>query len=321
MRTLLSLPIVGAQAGRSDLEAILLGFRDSIGSLFTSVGTDDVYNDVANGEITILRQSTAPTGLNFSTDVGTLWDDDDGNRWWWSGVNWVAFVINQRPIFPGSATLAAYDLHAREVLNESEIRLYSRATAPSSPLDASIWRDTSAGNAIKYYNGTTWITFTDANIIADANAMLDAADLVSDGYTRIFYRIGEPTIVGNIRQGSRWYDRGDWYKLHVADSSGEFVLGEADRVFLDTDLIKVGRGLMNITGANTLNTQAVTFATPFPDTGPIPTVIVVPRDTTHATAMIRMTVEDATVTRAGFVLQCVRTTDNNTNYQYVAFAV
>ena len=86
-----------------------------------------------------------------------------------------------------------------------------------------------------------------------------------------------------------------------------------------TGFVKTGLKTINVSAINTLNTGSVTFTTPFPASGPVPTVMLTLNNITSGTAMVRVSV--ANVTRSGFDIQIVRTVGaGNTDINWLAIA-
>src|SRR6478609_3969464 len=164
-----------------------------------SDGTSITYGEASainNGTIKVYVQDDAPTGLNASTEVGSQWyETDAGNvKRLWDGFVWLSYNP-LLPFFSGSTTLAAMG-PAMVYRSLTSFRIYSQGTAPSSPAHGWMWRDTSASNAIKRWNGTTWQTVTDANIVTATNAALTGATM-TDGFMVVTFQAAAPSSPGS----------------------------------------------------------------------------------------------------------------------------
>ncbi len=90
----------------------------------------------------------------------------------------------------------------------SQNRTYSQTTAPTGALNAGdIWFDTDDGNRQYRYNGTAWVSVSDAQIAAAAAAAATAianaaaAQATADGRVTTFYQSGVPS---GPRLGDLW---------------------------------------------------------------------------------------------------------------------
>jgi hypothetical protein len=204
---------------------------DDNGTVFTSEGT----GSLVSGTVKVYVQDDAPTGLNASTDVGTQWYDSNGGnaKTWWDGFVFLSYV-STTPFFPGSTSLAAMGpaLQARTLVSA---RIYTQGTAPSSPAHGWMWRDTSAGNAIKRWNGTSWQTISDTNLINAVNVALanPVADL-SDSYITMFFQATAPGGQTATDEGNLWFDIDDAYRESYWDGTG-WVISPTESVSGVTD--------------------------------------------------------------------------------------
>lgn len=212
--------------------------RSSDGSVQLADGVTIIPAVPVNySSIQVYRQTTAPTGLNASIHVGSIWyDTDAGNAAsWWDGFAWRTKTASS-PLFAGSKELSAL---GPAVLNQSlsDIYIYSQSTAPTSPAFGWMWRDTSAGNAIKRWNGSTWSTITDTFIIAATNAALDyvGAD-VSDNRIRVYFSSSFPGGQNTTTdKGNLLFKVNSNYDKYIWDGSAWISLGSTIGVESNTD--------------------------------------------------------------------------------------
>lgn len=136
----------------------------------------------ADGKITAYYQTTQPTVAEHADlGVGDLWyDTDDGNKpYYCSSMSPVTFTAIR------DATIATAQSTA-----DSKNRTFLTGTAPSSPQTGDIWIDSSNGNILKRWNGTSWQTAQDAAIAAAqgsaTTAQTMAALAAQQGYNRVY---------------------------------------------------------------------------------------------------------------------------------------
>ena len=130
---------------------------DDSNKLYTWNGSGWIYRPIPTGA-KVYRQPTAPgTGVN-----GDLWfDSDDGNKpYIWSGGGWV----------DNTDSRTAANASAVSALNASvaqKTKTFVQGTAPSTDdrTIGDVWIDTSNGNLLKAWNGSTWAPYADANKI------------------------------------------------------------------------------------------------------------------------------------------------------------
>lgn len=184
-------------------------------------GTTYTMQDLGLQDVSVrvFYQSAQPTGLNTSTNVGDVWiDSDDGSQWFWDGLSWVSKASTDK--YTGAVGLESFGPGLLSRLLSS-IDMTSQGTAPSSPTYGDVWRDTSAGNAIKRWNGTSWITITDSNTTtAVNNALNDPTADVTDSAVRVFYQIAAPGSMNNTtHRGDLWFDTDDNYNKYKWDGT------------------------------------------------------------------------------------------------------
>lgn len=136
----------------------------------------------------IYRQTTAPTGGNYTE--GDMWfDTDDGNHpYVWSGSAWSSVQDGDIAIAQGTA--------------DGKTISYYQATQPTGTL-GDLWFDTDDGNKVYYYNGTSWVSAADSGI-ASAIEAASTAQSTADGKVTTYTSATAPTSVEGI--GDLWYD-------------------------------------------------------------------------------------------------------------------
>ena len=155
----------------------------------------------ADGKVTTFYQATAP----IAEGVGDLWVDSDNNNKYhrWNGIMWeyMRDSSNDVAINQGLAD-ALSSAAAAQATADNRVISYYQATMPTTAVIGDIWFDTSNGNKVHTYNGTTWVVTQDSQI---GQAILDAADAQStaDGKRTIFYQNTTP-ITTDI--GDLWVD-------------------------------------------------------------------------------------------------------------------
>lgn len=184
-------------------------------------GTTYTMQDLGLTDVSVrvFYQSDAPTGLNSSTHVGDVWiDSDDNSAWFWDGISWVSKGTGDS--YSGGTGLEALGPGVVARLLTS-IDITSSGSAPAGPTWGDIWRNTSAGNAISRWNGSSWVSITDNNIVVAVDkALTDPIADVSDGGIRVFYQTVAPGGLNTTtHKGDLWYDTDESYKAYKWNGS------------------------------------------------------------------------------------------------------
>jgi hypothetical protein len=170
----------------------------------------DAAKAVADGSIRTWYQSTAPTGLNNTTDVGDLWfDTDDGQAYRWSGT---AFVI----IEDNSIAVALNAAQNAQTTADGKITSYYQPGQPATGEVGDLWFDTDDKNKPYYCsNGApvTWTPVRDGTIV-DAQSTANTALTTANGKNVTYYQTAQPTG-GTYILGDTWIDTDDGNKMYV----------------------------------------------------------------------------------------------------------
>lgn len=114
---------------------------------------------------TVTFSSTQPS----SPAVGDVWYNTSNGleASVWNGTTWVAYQIGTGAIGSGAVTLSQINssVNARAL---GGVTTTIAATAPASPLSGDLWINTTNGNQLEQYNGTTWtpLTWNAADVLA-----------------------------------------------------------------------------------------------------------------------------------------------------------
>ena len=237
----------------------------------------------ADTSIDVYVQDDPPTGLNTSTDVGDRWyDSNNGNALYsWDGYNWIS-------ISTGTVYYGGYGLESLGPAIVSRLltsfTVYIQGTAPGSPTHGTIWKDTSSGNAIKYWDSTgggQWRTVADQNTIdAVNNALLNPYGDFSDNQMTVFYQAAAPGGRNSTtHKGDKWYDTDDSYREHywdgnvwvVGDGSGT-VAGQTDGnppSVSPTVTVESGIGSLQLKWSAVTNNDPIWYNVYVSDTTPV----------------------------------------------------
>lgn len=242
-------------------------------------GTTYTMGDLGLTDVSVrvYIQSDMPTGLNSSTNVGDIWNDtDDGSFWFWDGLMWVS--KSPADSYSGGTGLEAFGPGVVSRLLTS-IDIFNQGTAPS-PTYGDTWRDISAGNIIKRWDGSQWVQITDQNIINAVNAALtDSRADVTDNVVRVFYTTTAPGgLNSTTHKGDLWYDTDDSYAKYLwngtawVSATDEEVAGETDGVppsYSPTPEIVSGIGSLFVTWTAVENADPVWYNIYIDDVSPV----------------------------------------------------
>lgn len=210
----------GGYDGSQDLIRIVKGIATQVEEQGKTSGTDIVNDDgttvivadnVSYYQVNVVVGNTAPTGLNSSTQVGTVWYDTSTDPYtikWWDGFGFQSYTAGQK--YHGGVGLDALGPAVVSRV-QTYLDLYYQAAAPASPVVNTLWKNNST-NVLQRYNGTSWQTITDSNITgAVTDALTASGTNLTDNKIRIYYQTGAPTGQVAADTGNLWYDTDDAY--------------------------------------------------------------------------------------------------------------
>lgn len=187
----------------------------------TSDAFEDDGDTIIIGDNTTYHQANVivsdnqPTGLNSSTDVGTLWHNtstDPAVVKWWDGFVFQTFTVGQN--YRGGIGLDALG-PAVVFAGQTNLRIYYQAAAPASPVVNRLWKNSTTGE-LQRYNGTAWSVVTDTNIQDAVTAALTAPGVdLTDNYIAVYYQATPPASQTPSDAGNLWYDTDDAYKAYT----------------------------------------------------------------------------------------------------------
>jgi hypothetical protein len=126
----------------------------------------------ADGAIRTYYQSSAPTGLNGTTDVGDMWfDTDDGQAYRWNGTTWVIIEDNSIAVALAAAQNA-------QTTADGKITSYYQTGIPVVGELGDLWYDTDDKNKPYYCSSIsplTWTSLRDGTIADAATQAAQAA--------------------------------------------------------------------------------------------------------------------------------------------------
>lgn len=179
-----------------------------------SIGDNSTYS-----QLNVIVSDTEPTTLNASTDVGTIWYNTGvvpTTIHWWDGFGFQAYTPGQ--IYQGGIGLEALGPAVVSRV-QTNLRIYYQASAPGSPITNWLYKNNSS-NVLQRYNGTTWVTITDANITAAVTYALTATGVdLTDNYITVYYQDAPPTGQVTTDVGNLWYDKNDSYADYTWDGT------------------------------------------------------------------------------------------------------
>jgi hypothetical protein len=157
-------------------------------------------NPTFNGAKVIVS-STAPTGLNQTTDVGTIWRDEDttpATLWQWTGYAWIAYIGVK---YAAGTGLDAY-YASMQAAGLTSVTFYSQAAAPAHA-NGRLHQDTDDGKLYRS-NGSAWTEILDVNFKNYVNEMVGflTEKEVSFPIT-MYYQASAP---GGATFGSLWFE-------------------------------------------------------------------------------------------------------------------
>lgn len=175
--------------------------------------------DYSYNRIRSFYAPNAPTGLNMTTDVGTVWyeTDNNNNATWWDGYTWRTLGTQRWHGGLGLESLGP----ALVTVGITSLRLYEN-TVPGSPAVYDMNYNTGT-TVLQYWNGSAWVTVTDPymkDAVADA---LNFGDIPpADTYIKIWYQSATPTAEGI---GDLWYDSANDFAARRWDGSAWVAYG------------------------------------------------------------------------------------------------
>lgn len=114
------------------------------------------------------------------------------------------------------APQAISDAAAAQATANGKATVYYQASAPV--LTASdvgdLWVDTDSGNRVATWNGTAWISVSNADAL-NALAAAATAQSTADGKIESFYQTTAPTVAS---EGDIWFDTDDGNKIYTRRS-------------------------------------------------------------------------------------------------------
>lgn len=171
--------------------------EDVVADNGTVVAAPDPY---AYNKVDSVFSYSVPTGLNMTSQVGTVWYDLGNNEVasWWDGFDWHLFGIQRWHGGLGLESIGpAMITHA-----VTSIRVFKDAS-PGAPADYDFIYDTATNTAV-YRLGGVWNNVTDLNM---RNALQQAVTLTDiapgDINIKVWYQPSTPTAEGI---GDLWYD-------------------------------------------------------------------------------------------------------------------
>lgn len=148
--------------------------------------------------------STAPTGV----------DADAKNLWIRTTDNKPHIYINSvwTAVTDKAATDAASAAAAANSLAASKITTFYGNTAPTATATGDLWLDSSAGNALKRWNGSAWAAVDDAKL-QEALTKAGDAQATADGKIRTHAQTTAPTGLVAKDVGDIWLDTDEGNKM------------------------------------------------------------------------------------------------------------
>ncbi|RZT87451.1 hypothetical protein EV383_4375 [Pseudonocardia sediminis] len=118
---------------------------DAANALSAAAGAEAAVD----GKVTVYYQASSPSGAN----TGDLWlDTDDANKLYrWSGSTWV--LVSDTRI-----AAALVNAQTAQSTADGKIQAFYQAAAPTGVSVGDLWFNTSAGNAVSRWNGSSWVS-------------------------------------------------------------------------------------------------------------------------------------------------------------------
>lgn len=184
-------------------------------AIATAISAASTAQATADGKVVTYRQSSQPT----AEGVGDLWIDSDDNNhiYRWDGTSW---IDSHDPNVFASLQLAqdAYNLA------DGKIDVFYQTAAPSTPDIGDLWVDTSDGNALTRWSGSTWESVGAGDAAAALVAANNAQD-TADGKVATFFQTANPAAEG---VGDLWFDTNDKNKAYRWSGSAWQLVRDAD---------------------------------------------------------------------------------------------
>lgn len=233
------------------------------------IATDAVTPNEADFGVTFVT-ATEPTEY---LKEGTTWVDptDGATQVYSTDINDFVTVTDAAAQADAAAAVAAANYAVTTA--DGKNKIFFQGTTPTATATADQWIDTSNGNILKIWNGTSWVSAQDTAVAAAssaasaasaaataASAAATAAQSTADGKNKVFRQTSAPTATAT---GDLWFDTDDDNRIYRWDGSAWVAnnLGNAALGNLSADKLTSGSINASVIAVSNINAGNISTGT------------------------------------------------------------